>query len=981
MNRTSLGRLVAALILALVCVGAAVLPAWAAPKHSKGGSLSIEAIRVGTATGPLSLRVRANVHTRIELRVNGANVTHPFQMAGKDAQEIQLRAGDGLVAGANHLRLRAIRAGGSVTVRRTVKVPGRALFANAGADTVATVDSHARLGAAPAPGAGPGGGAEYRWRIVGRSPGAAGTLSRRDQARSLLRATAPGTFELELEADPDGADGPQEPSFDAVTVTAAPDDPPIGAPLDTLAKSDGKLGISIGGDFLGGTVQPDGLSYAVLERTTRRVVASGEVRGGQGAGLDTLNDLAGKYGAGGNYMKYLMIVSGARGIPAAQAAAAARLFKALGAPRLTEENFAALRTGQQFSVVGIPGAPAGAATIRIPGGYTSPTSGAITGYLQKNQAVDVDGAPVYDYVAPEHPEFDTRTPASTATNDIVKVGADTYAGQLSANATAALHVVVLESLTLKLLDNLVLSTNDAVAGLDRKWQSMAAEKLKTAIERPGGPTVIIQTIGKPKAAGPEWAGIVRQVVRLGGNAVLVNALEGNNEYALVSRLGSEAPPAEAGTAYDAGPYPAPSNPPARLVGVLGRTRTSTFEPLVDSTPSEKSPEGGVNLDLVKLAYQPATAWPELAKGATPAELGAVEKYICEALNFCQKVDSCATLRDCFWKKPGADWDLKHSQLANLGYQDRGFKEVTFKAAKEELLREVADVANVQTYLRRLQEPLDKSAGESYVDLQNIGTQVWNSVQQPGPDNTTSWTLGLVGKIAAVGQLAGPPYSALAAGGAAIFGLASYLTNQEGQPILGSDIKAKASQLGTALYERIGAARRETAAIGLLLVSDYGKLTAASRHVDSDWSMPPNPATSAVPIRIAAKQWFYESLIPVAYPYLLMARAGNARQLSCELVDRAGWPNEPDSTQMQATIGYDGSGVAERAIFWFAKGFGGGSAPPAGIGDSIFRPRDVQDPGLGIEKMHFFTPRVFNNRIVHAIDHSSYCSVGFLPRFF
>lgn len=213
------------------------------------------------------------------------------------------------------------------------------------------------------------------------------------------------------------------------------------------------------------------------------------------------------------------------------------------------------------------------------------------------------------------------------------------------------------------------------------------------------------------------------------------------------------------------------------------------------------------------------------------------------------------------------------------------------------------------------------------------------------------------------------------------GLASNVANQQGQPILGSDIKVKASQLGTALYDRIGAARKETAAIGLLLVSDFGKLSAASRHVDSDWSLPSNPATSGMPIKIAAKQWFYESLIPVAYPYLLEARVGNARGLSCSGDDRAAWPNQPDSAEMQATVGYDSSGVPERAIFWFAKGIGGGSAPPQSLGHSIFRPRDVEDPGVGIEKMRFFAPRVFNDRVVHAINGSYYCSVAFLPRFY
>ncbi|HWH19290.1 MAG TPA: hypothetical protein VN671_02055, partial [Solirubrobacterales bacterium] len=146
MNRSALGRLLAAFTLALVCVAAAVLPAWAAPAPSPRGALTIESVRVGTADGPLSLRVRANVHTTVELRVNGEQVDEPFEIDGKDAQEIQLQAGDGLVAGVNHLQLRASRAGGSVTVRRAVTVPQSALFADAGADATVTVDSHVRLG-------------------------------------------------------------------------------------------------------------------------------------------------------------------------------------------------------------------------------------------------------------------------------------------------------------------------------------------------------------------------------------------------------------------------------------------------------------------------------------------------------------------------------------------------------------------------------------------------------------------------------------------------------------------------------------------------------------------------------------------------------------------------------------------------------------------------------------------------------------------
>lgn len=967
MNPSNLKKLTLAVVVALLSVAAASLPALAAQKKKDGPEpLRIESVQVASKAGPLSLRIRATVHSHAEIWVNGERVRHPFEQAGKRSQVIALRAGDGLHAGANRLRLKATRHGEVFAATRTVKVPSRALLVDAGGDVDATVRVHAQLGAAPRVG-GTMPAVDYRWRIVDRSKGAKAVLRNRDQAQPLLQPKSSGTFELQVEADPDG---PRPPVFDSVTVAASPDDPPIGVAINTLDSA----GIKIGGDSYG--TSGNDLSYVVLERTTRNVVEKGSA-GRDAAGLKTLNDLASKYGGGGNYMKYLMIVSGRQGIPEAQAEDAAKLFKALGTPRLREENFVALRGGLPFSIVGIPGAPMGSATIRIPGGYSDPVSGAIAGYLQKNQGISADGTPLYDYASTERPAFDTRAPGSTDTTNIVKVGDASYTGSLTEGGTAGFHVVVLESLTLRLLHNLVVKTNGG--GNDRTIQAEAATTIKGLIERPGGPTVIVQTVGKPKAAGPEWAGIVKLLTRLGGNPQYVNSLYGNNGYALVSRLESEQPPAESSTAYDAGPYPAPSVSPARLVGALARTRTSTFEPTVYSTPSEKSPEGGVNLELIKVAYQPQQGWPQLAPSAPAGEATAAQKYVCEALGFCQKAESCQDLRECYWKKYGSDWDLKHSMLVGLGYQkDKGFSEGTYTAVKQQLLTEIAAVANVQTYLRRLQEPFDQSATRAYVDLQSIAQRVWDSVQVPAPDNSTAWALGLVGKAVAIGQLAGPPASAGAAGLSAIFGLASYLSTKEGPPILGSEVKAKGAQLANALLDRIDTARRETVGLGMLIVSDYGKLTSSSRHVDSDWSLPSDPGTTAATLRIASQQWFYEGLIPVAYPYLIRANALNARSLKCEMADREGWPNQPDSAQMQVTIGYDNNGNPIRSIFFFTKGIGGGSSPPASLGDAMFAPREAQSPGAGIEKLGFFTARVFNGRTVPALDHRYECNVGWLP---
>lgn len=83
-------------------------------------------------------------------------------------------------------------------------------------------------------------------------------------------------------------------------------------------------------------------------------------------------------------------------------------------------------------------------------------------------------------------------------------------------------------------------------------------------------------------------------------------------------------------------------------------------------------------------------------------------------------------------------------------------------------------------------------------------------------------------------------------------------------------------------------------------------------------------------------------------------------------------------QMNATVGYNADGTAITADFFFTKGIGGAASPSASIGDEMFRPRSGPNPGLGMEKLQFFSPRVFGGRIIHAINGTYACSVGWLP---
>ena len=85
-------------------------------------------------------------------------------------------------------------------------------------------------------------------------------------------------------------------------------------------------------------------------------------------------------------------------------------------------------------------------------------------------------------------------------------------------------------------------------------------------------------------------------------------------------------------------------------------------------------------------------------------------------------------------------------------------------------------------------------------------------------------------------------------------------------------------------------------------------------------------------------------------------------------------------QMNATVGYDEGGKPINGDFFFAKGIGRNASPPASLGDEMFRPRSGEDPGLGIEKLRFFTPRLFGGRIYHAMQGVETCALGWLPKF-
>jgi hypothetical protein len=75
--------------------------------------------------------------------------------------------------------------------------------------------------------------------------------------------------------------------------------------------------------------------------------------------------------------------------------------------------------------------------------------------------------------------------------------------------------------------------------------------------------------------------------------------------------------------------------------------------------------------------------------------------------------------------------------------------------------------------------------------------------------------------------------------------------------------------------------------------------------------------------------------------------------------------------------YGDDGRPVQAILFFTRGILGGSSPPGGLADKIFKPNTGSSPGAAIEKMRFFTPQVFDG-IVKAVNGASWCGAQWLP---
>lgn len=887
-------------------------------------------VHVGARHAPVRAVIRANLDSKVRVRVNGHRAGKAFERRGYWRRVGFLGANDGVRHGRNRLRVAIIngKRRRHLTQRFSIR-RGRAI-AGAGPDRVTRVGARVRLnGRASRLGAGTP-ARNLRWRLVRAPRGSDARLIRPRGRRPVLRPDRHGTYEARLTI----GGHRRGHRIDTVTVTALPADPPIGAPLNTLAQSNGQIvidGRPVPGTG-GGTTAP--VSVAILDRGSRQLLSSFTTdRGPTG-----IAKLAGAV-AQQRSLSSIVIVNGISGLDPAAVGPFSAVLQSLGGAGLDAATRERLASGQPFSVVGVVNGGAGAAFTNF-GGPTStdpaaPTlSGALAGHLQLNPATDQ-----YGFVFGDYAGFDTQI-GDLSDENTMKIGTASPGGELSDGDLAGFQVVVADARSLQVKRNQVFAVNsltriesDVEAAMAAFLRGVGADEL-----------VFVQSIGDPEPSSSNWDDIARVLARLGGTRSVFNGLDGSGGYALVGARGLEGPAPEAS-------YPLTQQSPAALAGTLQRTRDAGFDPTLAAAASD------VNDGLVHIAYQPPTAFPSLGGPGGKA----AAKYIADKLNL-----SSSDMREDYYVNYEADWDAIAARIPTLAYSKTGdFTKAEFASVQKQLGDEANAVAAVKHYIANLQSPF--TAGlTSFVDLQQISKSIISEVTPPDvhTDADTlsimSSALGIASLVPGVGEVFGILSGA--------FGIAATLSGRDGASLLPEIVDTRTSELATALVNRYTQATESLTVIGLLLVSDYGKLTTVARLStrDAAWRWPPGGGRIPGVLRTSAKRWFYSELMPTAWALYDLYDVPNARQWYCSantggshFANFFTFSKEPDSGQYRPILGFDGQGLPVRPYVQalgapsgaFVGETNAANPPSPGLMDPLFTP--VAEGGLGMFQPWFF----------------------------
>ncbi len=455
--------------------------------------------------------------------------------------------------------------------------------------------------------------------------------------------------------------------------------------------------------------------------------------------------------------------------------------------------------------------------------------------------------------------------------------------------------------------------------------------------------VLIQSIGSPYATTSQWASIADTIAMLGGNQTVFNTLRGG--YALVGSGGGPGPGLSLATnllepflgrAPELGLAMEVSAPltgaSGQLNGLLARNKMNEYSPQLADATTE-----GFNYLLAPIAYQSNQPWPyqneTWYQTAWPILAQQLSLFTNQTNQQTPTSTSCAPVldfRDNYWCNGTADWSNIHtdllfnSQTPYPGQDECGCSSAQWSQLKNELADEVAWVGNVQNLLGspggsqgELEAPLIESSLPNYIALNDEINYIESVVQPPANSNTASRAFSIISNLLSVASKIGSLVAAtpelksvpmkLIAGSqcpaaansqlpgvigafANVFSLISdFAVGDTGSPLLGQ-VEAAASGLAAELENNYVSSLAAFQLIGDIIVSDYGKLKAVGNAstCDPNWAWNLAVAQSVNQyLALSAKQFAYNTLLPIVYPIQLFLPSGNVR-----------YPNTSENTVCQ-----------------------------------------------------------------------------------
>jgi hypothetical protein len=486
-----------------------------------------------------------------------------------------------------------------------------------------------------------------------------------------------------------------------------------------------------------------------------------------------------------------------------------------------------LRT-TRFGLIGVPGMGPGQASVndyRPPG--TKNQEGDLTGYL--TQALDgnytfVAGA--LEAVPPEGPhagdpvQVDTRSPASSPGQNVVRVGGVDVPSQDIPAGQGGFHLVILDSDRLGVALNETFVTTGGASNVTEGVSALTDAITRNAVT---GRIVSLVAIREPGAeirgslAAPWRALFTALTERLGATPHAVWTLgtpRARPTYGLLTRVGSGQAPVEMSDLFQA--------------GATGRIRAVMTQNTSQRYGIDLADSGGERiLGVYELAGRPLEPWP-LAE--TPEQRAALRWLS-------RRADNTDDLRTAYWLQTYDDgvWSgpvLAALQSAEYPGPAAGFEPETFRAARVQLIMEVGWLLRVRSYIRNVGEPYAQSGLSSWAYLNQIAQQVDEGTQAPTPDPNQnvliSWArftgeaLALADKFGAGGAVG--KFTALYK-----FALAFARTQLGGpRPDLENAVPATTARLGVDLAKGIGAAQDNARLVQSVIVGDYGKLRELAR---------------------------------------------------------------------------------------------------------------------------------------------------------